>query len=322
MLDKHVPIRIAVIDDWQSVAGQVADWSVLQPLGPVDFLHDYPASPAQMAQRLQSYDVICVMRERSRFDSELLTRLPRLKLLLTSGMRNAAIDMAAAAQAGIRVCGTESGMHAAAELTWGLIMAVTRNLTDEAGSLKSGGWQVGLGSGLYGKTLGILGLGKIGQRVAGYAQAFGMRVIGWSANLTAERAAQHGVSYVSKRDLFEQSDILSIHLILSERSRGIVDASSIGLMKPSAYLVNTSRGPLVDEAALIQTLQNQHIAGAALDVFDQEPLPADHPFRKLANVLATPHIGYVTREDYRLFYRQMIEDILAWHSGRPIRAID
>lgn len=320
-MDKQLPIRIAVIDDWQSVAEQAVDWSALHSLGSVTFLHDYPAAPAQMAERLQSYDVICLMRERSRFDKDLLTRLPRLKLLLTSGMRNAAVDMEAAAQSGILVCGTESGKHAAAELTWALIMAVTRNLADEAGSLKTGGWQVSLGGGLYGKTLGILGLGKIGQRVAGYAQAFGMRVIGWSQNLTAEGAQQHGVSYVAKEELFRQSDVLSIHLVLSDRSRGIVDASSIAVMKPTAYLVNTSRGPLVNEAALIKALREHHIAGAALDVYDQEPLPRDHPFRRMDNVLATPHIGYVTQEDYRIFFTQMIEDILAWHEGRPIRTL-
>jgi phosphoglycerate dehydrogenase-like enzyme len=320
-LDKQLPIRIAVIDDWQSVAEQAVDWSALHSLGSVTFLHDYPAAPAQMAERLQSYDVICLMRERSRFDKDLLTRLPRLKLLLTSGMRNAAVDMEAAAQSGILVCGTESGKHAAAELTWALIMAVTRNLADEAGSLKTGGWQVSLGGGLYGKTLGILGLGKIGQRVAGYAQAFGMRVIGWSQNLTAEGAQQHGVSYVAKEELFRQSDVLSIHLVLSDRSRGIVDASSMAVMKPTAYLVNTSRGPLVNEAALIKALREHHIAGAALDVYDQEPLPRDHPFRRMDNVLATPHIGYVTQEDYRIFFTQMIEDILAWHEGRPIRTL-
>lgn len=320
-MDKQLPIRIAVIDDWQSVAEQAVDWSVLHSLGSVTFLHDYPAAPPQMAERLQSYDVICLMRERSRFDKDLLTRLPRLKLLLTSGMRNAAVDMEAAAQSGILVCGTESGKHAAAELTWALIMAVTRNLADEAGSLKTGGWQVSLGGGLYGKTLGILGLGKIGQRVAGYAQAFGMRVIGWSQNLTAEGAQQHGVSYVAKEELFRQSDVLSIHLVLSDRSRGIVDASSIAVMKPTAYLVNTSRGPLVNEAALIKALREHHIAGAALDVYDQEPLPRDHPFRRMDNVLATPHIGYVTQEDYRIFFTQMIEDILAWHEGRPIRTL-
>ncbi|TCL04646.1 MULTISPECIES: D-2-hydroxyacid dehydrogenase family protein [Sodalis] len=320
-MDKQLPIRIAVIDDWQSVAEQAVDWSALHSLGSVTFLHDYPAAPAQMAERLQSYDVICLMRERSRFDKDLLTRLPRLKLLLTSGMRNAAVDMEAAAQSGILVCGTESGKHAAAELTWALIMAVTRNLADEAGSLKTGGWQVSLGGGLYGKTLGILGLGKIGQRVAGYAQAFGMRVIGWSQNLTAEGAQQHGVSYVAKEELFRQSDVLSIHLVLSDRSRGIVDASSMAVMKPTAYLVNTSRGPLVNEAALIKALREHHIAGAALDVYDQEPLPRDHPFRRMDNVLATPHIGYVTQEDYRIFFTQMIEDILAWHEGRPIRTL-
>ncbi|XBS69249.1 D-2-hydroxyacid dehydrogenase family protein [Acerihabitans sp. KWT182] len=315
------PISIAVIDDWQGVAERMADWSAVRRLGTVTFFQDYPAPPAEMAKRLEAFDVICLMRERSCFDRQLLTRLPRLKLLLTSGMRNAAISLEAAAQAGIVVCGTESGKYAAAELTWALIMAIARNLEAEMASLKSGGWQVGLGRGLYGKTLGILGLGRIGQRVAGYARAFGMNVIGWSPHLTADGANQHGVTYVGKEALFQQSDVLTIHMVLSDRSRGIVDASSLARMKSSAYLVNTSRGPLVDEAALINLLRGRHIGGAALDVFDQEPLPKDHPFRHLSNVLATPHIGYVIEEDYRVFFSQMIEDILAWHGGSPVRVI-
>jgi phosphoglycerate dehydrogenase-like enzyme len=322
MLTKLKSLRIAVIDDWQSVAEQAADWSVLHPLGSVGFLHDYPAALESMVERLQSYDVICVMRERTKFDQALLSRLPQLKLLATSGMKNAAIDLAAAAQLGIQVCGTGGGHHSAAELTWALIMALPRNLVKEANDLQAGGWQVGLGSDLYGKTLGLLGLGKIGQRVASYARAFDMRVIAWSENLTAERAAQCGVTYVSKSALFQKSDILSVHLVLSDRSRNIVDAPSLALMKPSAYLINTSRGPLIDEAALLGVLRERTIAGAALDVFDQEPLAADHPFRTMDNVLATPHIGYVTQTDYGVFYRQMIEDILAWHDGQPLRVIN
>ncbi|NDL63703.1 D-2-hydroxyacid dehydrogenase family protein [Enterobacteriales bacterium SAP-6] len=315
------PIRIAVIDDWQSVAGQVADWSALAPVGEVSFLHEYPADTARLAERLQSYDVVCAMRERTRFDRALLTQLPRLRLLVTSGMRNAAIDIAAAGELGISVAGTDGNPHAAPELAWALIMSVTRNLLAEANQLKAGGWQHGLGVGLHGRTLGILGLGKIGQKVARYAQAFGMRTIAWSENLTVERAAQHGVAYVEKPALFAQSDVLSIHLVLGGRSRGIVDAPLLSLMKPTAYLVNTARGPIVDEAALIAALRARRIAGAALDVFDQEPLPAEHPFRTLDNVLATPHIGYVTRESYALFFGNMIEDILAWHAGRPIRLL-
>lgn len=310
---------IAVIDDWQDVASDVVDWSVLAPIGEVSFLHEFPADTATLVQRLQGFEVICVMRERTLFDEALLSQLPRLKLLVTGGMRNAAIDIKAAKRLGIEVCGTESYKHAAPELTWALIMGITRNLVAEANSLRDGKWQVGLGSDLHGKTLGILGLGSIGKWIARYGQAFGMKVIAWSQNLTAEAAAESGVTYVSKQELFEQADVLSVHLVLSDRSRGLVDAQALGWMKPSAYIINSSRGPIIDEAALIATLQQRRIAGAALDVFDIEPLPTEHPFRRLDNVLATPHIGYVTENNYRTFFSQMIEDIQAWHAGAPIR---
>ncbi|MBX8528863.1 D-2-hydroxyacid dehydrogenase family protein [Pseudomonas cichorii] len=310
---------IAVLDDWQDVARDVVDWSVLAPIGEVSFLHDFPADTATMVQRLQGFEIICVMRERTLFDEALLSQLPRLKLLVTGGMRNAAIDIKAAKRLGIEVCGTESYKHAAPELTWALIMGITRNLVAEANSLREGKWQVGLGSDLHGKTLGILGLGSIGKWIARYGQAFGMNVIAWSQNLTAEAAAESGVTYVSKQELFEQADVLSVHLVLSDRSRGLVDAQALGWMKPTAYIVNSSRGPIIDEAALIATLQQRRIAGAALDVFDIEPLPAEHPFRTLDNVLATPHIGYVTENNYRTFFSQMIEDIQAWHADAPIR---
>ncbi|UUT10056.1 D-2-hydroxyacid dehydrogenase family protein [Pseudomonas zeae] len=315
-------VQIAVIDDWQDVARDVVDWSVLDGLGEVTFEHDYPADNATLAERLGRYQVICVMRERTRFDEDLLKRLPHLKLLVTGGMRNAALDMQAAARLGIKVCGTDSYKHAAPELTWALIMAATRNLVNEANALRAGHWQQGLGGDLHGKTLGILGLGSIGQRVAQFGQVFGMRVIAWSENLTAERAEQAGVMYVSKQELFEQSDVLSVHLVLSERSRGLVDAQALGWMKPTALLVNTARGPIVDEAALIKALQKQQIAGAALDVFEQEPLPAMHPFRTLDNVLATPHVGYVSRQNYEQFFSQMIEDIQAWAAGEPVRLLN
>ncbi|PZP26427.1 D-2-hydroxyacid dehydrogenase family protein [Pseudomonas kuykendallii] len=314
-------VRIAVIDDWQDVARDVVDWSVLEGIGEVSFLHDYPADTATLIERLAPFEVICVMRERTRFDDALLAGLPRLRLLVTGAMRNAALDLASATRRGIQVCGTDSYKQAAPELTWALIMALGRNLLAEAASLRNGGWQVGLGRDLYGKTLGILGLGAIGQRIAGYGQAFGMRVIAWSENLTAERAAALGVEYVDKRSLFEQADVLSVHLVLGPRSKGLVDAQALGWMKPTAYLVNTARGPIVDEAALIAALQEKRLAGAALDVFDEEPLPADHPFRHLDNVLATPHVGYVSEANYRVFYGQMIEDIQAWAAGAPIRVI-
>ncbi|AVB15308.1 MULTISPECIES: D-2-hydroxyacid dehydrogenase family protein [Pseudomonas syringae group] len=313
------PLKIAVLDDWQNIASDVVDWSVLDSAGDISFLHDFPADTVTMVQRLQGFDIICLMRERTLFDEALLSQLPALKLLVTGGMRNAAIDIPAAKRHGIVVCGTESYKQAAPELTWALIMGITRNLVAEANSLRAGNWQVGLGSDLHGKTLGILGLGSIGKWIARYGQAFGMQVIAWSQNLTPEAAAESGVTYVSKQQLFEQADVLSVHLVLSDRSRGLVDAEALGWMKPSAYLINSSRGPIIDQAALIKALQQRHIAGAALDVFDIEPLPADHPFRTLDNVLATPHIGYVTENNYRTFYGQMIEDIQAWHAGSPIR---
>lgn len=315
-------VQIAVIDDWQNVARDVVDWSVLESIGEVTFVHDYPADNATLGERLGKYEVICVMRERTRFDADLLGRLPNLKLLVTGGMRNAALDMPAAAALGIKVCGTDSYKHAAPELTWALIMAATRDLVKEANALRAGLWQQGLGGDLHGKTLGILGLGSIGQRVAQFGQVFGMRVIAWSENLTAERAGQAGVTYVSKQQLFEQADVLSVHLVLSERSRGLVDAQALDWMKPTALLVNTARGPIVDEAALIKALQKRRIAGAALDVFEQEPLPALHPFRTLDNVLATPHVGYVSRQNYEQFFRQMIEDIQGWAAGEPVRLLN
>ncbi|BFT63755.1 NAD(P)-dependent oxidoreductase [Pseudomonas moorei] len=315
-------VQIAVIDDWQDVARNVVDWSVLESIGQVSFIHEYPADSATLADRLTEFDVICVMRERTRFDEALLRQLPKLKLLVTGGMRNAALDLKAAAALGIQVCGTDSYKHAAPELTWALIMAATRNLVAEANALRAGQWQQGLGGDLHGKTLGILGLGSIGQRVAQFGQVFGMRVIAWSENLTAERAAQVGVSYVSKQELFEQADVLSVHLVLSDRSRGLVNAEALGWMKPSALLVNTARGPIVDEAALIKALQKRQLAGAALDVFDVEPLPPLHPFRTLDNVLATPHVGYVSQQNYQLFFSQMIEDIQAWTAGASIRLMN
>ncbi|MEZ1314712.1 D-2-hydroxyacid dehydrogenase family protein [Pseudomonas fluorescens] len=315
-------VQIAVLDDWQDVARGVVDWSVLEPIGQVTFIHDYPADTDTLAQRLAGFEVICVMRERTRFDEALLRRLPGLKLLVTGGMRNAALDLKAAAALDIQVSGTDSYKHAAPELTWALIMAATRNLVAEANALRAGQWQQGLGGDLHGKTLAILGLGSIGKRVAQFGQVFGMRVIAWSENLTADRAAEAGVTYVGKQQLFEQADVLSVHLVLGDRSRGLVDAQALSWMKPTALLVNTARGPIVDEAALIKALQKQRLAGAALDVFEQEPLPEHHPFRTLDNVLATPHVGYVSQQNYHQFFSQMIENIQAWSTGTPIRLIN
>lgn len=297
-------VQIAVIDDWQDVARNVVDWSVLDAIGDVSFVHDFPADNATLAKRLADFEVICVMRERTRFDEDLLRHLPTLKLLVTGGMRNAALDLKAAATLGIQVCGTDSYKHAAPELTWALIMAATRNLVTEANAVRAGKWQQGLGGDLHGKTLAILGLGSIGKRVAQFGQVFGMRVIAWSENLTAERAAEVGVTYVDKQQLFEQADVLSVHLVLSDRSRAMVDAQALGWMKSTALLVNTARGPIVDESALVKALQKRKLAGAALDVFDEEPLPAHHPFRTLDNVLATPHVGYVSQQNYQQFFRR------------------
>lgn len=314
-------MQIAVIDDWQRVAAKAVDWTPLRALGTLHFLHDYPSETATLAQRLAPFDVICVMRERTVFDDALLRQLPNLKLIATGGMRNAALDLAACARLNIHVVGTDSYKHAAPELTWALLMALSRNLLGEANSLRSGGWQIGIGSDLHGKTLAILGLGSIGEKVACFGQAFGMRVIAWSENLTDERAAAVGATRVDKQTLFSEADYLTIHLVLSERSLGLVDAQALAWMKPQARLINTARGPIVDEAALIDALANGRLAGAALDVFAQEPLAAEHPLRSLPNVLATPHIGYVTENNYAMFYTQMIESILAWHAGQPIRLL-
>lgn len=314
-------MRIAVIDDWQQVAESTVDWSPLRSVGEVSFLHEFPADTATMILRLERFDVICVMRERTLFDESLLTGLPNLKLLVTGGMRNAAIDLDACDRLGIQVAGTDSYKHAAPELTWALLMALSRNLLAEANSLRADGWQVGLGGDVHGKTLAVLGLGSIGEKVARYGQAFGMRVIAWSENLTDERAAQVGVTRVSKQALFEQADYLTVHLVLGERSRHLVDAQALGWLRPHARLVNTSRGPIIDEQALAQALAEGRLAGAALDVFSEEPLPAGHSFRRLPNVLATPHIGYVTTNNYQTFFSQMIEDIQAWHSGQALRLL-
>jgi len=318
---KEHTMQIAVIDDWQGVAQSVVDWSTVRALGDLHFIHEYPADTATLAQRLQPYAIICVMRERTLFDEALLAALPNLKLLVTGGMRNAAIDLPAAERLGIQVCGTESYKHAAPELTWALLMALTRNLRAEAQSVREGGWQVGLGGDLHGKTLGILGLGSIGEKVARFAQAFGMQVIAWSENLTPARAEAVGVTRVSKQDLFERADVLTVHLVLSARTRHMVDAQALAWLQPHALLINTSRGPIVDEQALIEALDSGRLAGAALDVFDQEPLPQDHPFRRMDNVLATPHVGYVTRNNYQVFFSQMVENILAWHAGQPLRLL-
>jgi phosphoglycerate dehydrogenase-like enzyme len=315
------PIKVAVLDDYQGVALQMADWSVLRGNAEVTVFRDHRSDPAAVVERLKPFGVVCAMRERTPLTRSILEQLPDLKLIVTTGMRNAAIDVTAAKERGITVCGTSSMPHGTPELTWALILAAVRHVPLECASTQKGQWQISVGGDLEGKTIGIVGLGRIGSRVAAVARAFGMNVIAWSQNLTRETAQQHGARLVGKEELFRSADIVTLHLILSRRTRGIIGAADLKLMKPSAYLINTSRGPLVDEAALLEALTSHAIAGAALDVFDAEPLPPSHPFRSLENVLATPHIGFVTIETYKIFYGETVEDIAAWLDGKPLRVI-
>ena len=315
-------IRIAVLDDYQRNAESFANWLSLEPAAKTVFFHDNVSNIEQLVTRLEPFSVVVLIRERTRFGADLIGRLPNLKLIVTIGMANAAIDLEAAKARNILVSGTDGvDLEATPVLTWALILGITRNLYAEAASVRAGGWQVGVGIDLQDKTLALLGLGKIGQVIARYAIAFKMRVIAWSQNLTADKAAHHGVERVEKDDLFRQADIVSIHLRLSDRTRNLVSEHELSLMKPTAYLVNSSRGPIVSEAALITALQSGRIKGAALDVFDKEPLPLDHPFRFLPNVLATPHVGYVTENTYMNAFQQIVENIAAWLDGKPQRVV-
>ncbi|WP_007026572.1 D-2-hydroxyacid dehydrogenase family protein [Saccharomonospora iraqiensis] len=313
-------MRIAILDDYQDVARELADWDSLGA-EEVAVFTDHVADPDALVRRLAGFDVVVAMRERTPFDAALLARLPDLRLLVTTGARNAAIDVAAAARHGIVVCGTGYLPHPTVELTWALILAAQRHLPTEVAAMRAGGWQSTLGTGLRGGTLGLLGLGRLGSRVARVGQAFGMRTIAWSRNLTAERAAEHDVTAVSRDTLLAEADVLSVHLVLSERTRGLVGAAELAAMKDTALLVNTSRGAVVDEDALVAALRRGEIGGAALDVYDHEPLPADHPLRSLPNALLTPHIGFVTRDVYEVFYRDAVEDIAAFRAGTPTRVL-
>ena len=304
--------RIAILDDYQNVALEVADWSSLRNRTDVTVFNDHLSDTEEIVARLSPFDVVCVMRERTPLQREILMRLPKLKLIASTGSRNGSIDLAAAAEYGIEVTHTRYDSSPTIELTWALILASARNVVTENASLRSGGWQSTLGSGLRGKTLGILGLGNVGSEVARIALAFGMDVIAWSENLTPKLAKSHGARWVSKEELFRQSDILTTHLVLSDRTRGLVGAPEFRLMKQSARLVNTSRGPIIQEAALLEALRKGRIAGAAVDVFDIEPLPQDHPFRRLENVLVTPHIGFVSRELYLTFYQDTVDNVAKW----------
>ena len=313
--------QVAILDDYQHVAHGYGDWSVLPPDTNLTYFHDHLADEGELADRLRDFEVVVAMRERTPFPAGLLARLPNLRLLVTTGMRNASIDVDAAARQGITVAGTDGVATSTPELTWALILAVVRHVPGEDANVRAGGWQQTVGFDLAGKRLGVLGLGRIGTRVARVGQAFGMEVSAWSQNLTAEAAGQVGVTRVEKDELFAESDVLTIHLVLSERTRGLVTAADLAKMQPTAYLVNTSRGPIVDEAALVRVLREGAIAGAALDVFDTEPLPPDHPLRTLPNTVITPHLGYVTDRAYQIFYRQAAEDIAGFLAGEPVRVL-
>ena len=313
--------RIAVLDDYQSAAATFTDWSkVPEPVEVVEF-HDHVDDEDALVARLQPFDVVLAMRERTPFPRTVLERLRNLKLLVTTGMRNKAIDIAAANERGITVCGTGSQATATAELTWGLILATLRHIPQEDASVRVGGWQHTIGGDLAGARLGVVGLGRLGSRVATVGQAFGMDVVAWSQNLTDERAAEHGVTRVEREELFATADVVTVHLLWSKRTRGLIGADDFARMKPTAVFINTSRGPIVQEQALIEALQNGRIAGAGIDVYDQEPLPADHPMRTLPRTVLTPHLGYVTRGTYEVFYGEAVEDVAAFLAGSPIRVI-
>lgn len=315
-------VRVAILDDYQEVALQMTDWSVLPAEVEVQVFRDHLKDQDGLVERLKDCEIVMAMRERTPFPRRLLERLPKLRLLTTTGMRNAAIDLSAATDCGVVVCGTGGVLYPTAELTWGLILALLRYIPREDQATRAGQWQVSMGIGLQRKTLGVIGLGNLGSQVATVGKAFQMSVIAWSQNLTAERAAQVGVTLVSKDELLSRSAIVTIHLVLSQRTRGLLGARELGLMKPTAYLVNTSRGPIVDEPALVEALQKKTIAGAGLDVFDEEPLPLDHPLRRLENTVITPHIGYVTTETYKIFFDQTVENIRAFLNGSPVRVLN
>ncbi len=303
--------RVAILDDYQSVALGFADWSGVAERFEIEVLSEHIADPDELVEALAGVSVIVAMRERTRFPASTLARLPKLELLVTTGMANASIDLEAAAGVGVTVCGTGSAGNAMPELTIGMIIALLRNFAAEDAAIRAGRWQHTVGVGLAGRTLGVLGLGRLGAPVARLAQAFGMEVIAWSPNLTAERAREHGARAVSKQELFAQSDVVTIHMPLSDRSRGIVGAAELALMRPSAYLINTSRGPLLDEGgALVDALAAGRIAGAGLDVYDTEPLPEAHPLRTMPRTLLLPHIGYVTGDAYEVFYADAVADIV------------
>jgi D-3-phosphoglycerate dehydrogenase len=318
-------MKLAILDDYQRVALKMADWSNIASRCEIDVIDRPLQVPEEAARVLAPYDIVCMLRERTAGPRSLIEKLPNLKLLAITGLSHRTLDMAAATEHGVLVC--HSSAHAGAhqgtpELTIGLIFAATRHIPQEDRRTREGRWQGSVGTQVFGRTLGIVGLGRIGHKVARVAQTLDMKVIAWSQNLTAASAAEAGVTRVEKDELFARSDIVTLHLVLGDRTRGIVGAHELSLMKPTAYLINTARGPLVDEAALVATLQQRRIAGAALDVFWQEPIPANHPLLALDNVVLTPHLGYVVEESYRAFYGDIVEAVRAWLDGKPIRMLN
>lgn len=314
--------RVAILDDYQNIAFQAADWSSLPSDVELTVFNEHIKGEQAVVDALADFDVVVAMRERTPFPATLIEKLPKLKLLVTTGMRNFAINMEAARKRGLPVCGTALLPYPAFEHAWALILALFKQIPREDRAMHEGGWQSGLAEGLRGKTLGIVGLGKLGSQVARVGVAFDMKVIAWSQNLSDKRTKECGAVKVDKDKLFAESDVVTIHLVLSDRTRGLVGRRELGLMKPSAYLVNTSRGPIVEEAALIEVLQKRTIAGAGIDVYDVEPLPRDHPLRKLDNAILTGHTAYVIRETYELAYGEAVENIRAWLEGKPIRLLN
>jgi phosphoglycerate dehydrogenase-like enzyme len=309
---RNPPVRVAILDDYQNVALTSADWSRVSDLAEITVFTDHVSDPDDVVERLAPFDVVMVMRERTPLPRSVIERLPRLRMIASTGAFNASIDVAAAAEADIHVANTGGTVASTVELTWALILGASRHLVTERQAVADGGWQMTVGRELDRRVLGVLGLGRIGGRVARIGAAFGMDVVAWSTNLTAEAAQEAGARYLPRDEFFATADVVSIHMKLSERSRGLVGAGELSSMKKTALLVNTSRGPIVDEGALIDALRSRSIAGAALDVFDTEPLPADHPLRTLPNVLATPHIGYVADRPYRIFFRDAAAAIAEW----------
>ncbi len=316
-------LRCAILDDYQTVALKLADWSRIADRVELTVFDQPFAGTDETVAALQAFDIVCAMRERTPFRRDTLMQLPKLKLLMTSGMRNASFDLQAAKERGVTVCGTGTVGNPTAALTIGLMLELMRRIGFENERMKRGErWQTTIGHDIEGKALGVVGLGKLGRKVAQVAAALGMKVMAWSPNLTPERCAEAGVAYAGKDELFTQADVISIHMVLSDRTRGLVTRDDLARMKPTAYLINTARAPIVDEAALLDALQRRAIAGAALDVFAREPLPRDHPLRRLDNVVLTPHLGYVTEDNYRRYYGDMVENITAWLDGKPIRVLD